>query len=176
MTTINIEPAIYFITEREQIRRRREAGEPKPWTTDPILRDFSFCNVQREECGELPPEKIRCQCEEYIALLDAIFATPLWHFISGRFAEVTCDCGFLIKRRVEIVNVGSAFECAECGRIYDVVSLEGKIGINLRVAWSTCVDCKSDNEIGAHELEEGKQISCRGCEATRKIGRAWVFS
>jgi 5-hmdU DNA kinase-like protein len=46
---MNIEPAIYFITERESIRRRREAGEPAPWTTDPILRDYRFCNVRRED-------------------------------------------------------------------------------------------------------------------------------
>jgi hypothetical protein len=123
------------------------------------------------------PNEIHRQCEEYIALLDRIFATPLWHFVSGRFAEVVCDCGFLIKRRVESVNVGSTFECSECGRTYDVVSLEeGKVGINLRIAQWTCVDCKSDNELGAHELEEGKEISCRSCEATRKIGKAWVFS
>jgi hypothetical protein len=110
--------------------------------------------------GELPAEEIRRQCEEYIALLDGIFATPLWHFISGRFAEVTCDCGFLIKRRAETVNVGSPFECAECGRIYDVVSLEeGTIETNLRKARWTCVDCKSDNELGAHELGARKSIA-----------------
>jgi hypothetical protein len=45
---MNIDPAVYWITEREAIRRRREAGEPAPWTNDPILRDYRFCNVRRE--------------------------------------------------------------------------------------------------------------------------------
>jgi len=34
--------------ERERIRLRREAGEPPPWTDDPILIAYSFCNVRRE--------------------------------------------------------------------------------------------------------------------------------
>jgi hypothetical protein len=45
---MNIEPALYWITERESVRRKREAGLPPPWTVDPILRDYSFCNVRRE--------------------------------------------------------------------------------------------------------------------------------
>jgi hypothetical protein len=34
--------------EREAIRQRKESGAPWPWTTDPILRAGSFCNVHRE--------------------------------------------------------------------------------------------------------------------------------
>src|SRR5207247_6900297 len=34
--------------EREAIRRRKAAGQPWPWTDDPILRDWFFCNVHRE--------------------------------------------------------------------------------------------------------------------------------
>jgi hypothetical protein len=34
--------------EREAIRKRKEAGEPPPWTTDPILAAGHFCNMHRE--------------------------------------------------------------------------------------------------------------------------------
>jgi hypothetical protein len=37
-----------FIRERESIRVHREAGLPKPWTDDPILQSYRFCNVYRE--------------------------------------------------------------------------------------------------------------------------------
>lgn len=37
-----------FITERHAIYLRRTAGEPKPWTQDPILRDYKFTNIFRE--------------------------------------------------------------------------------------------------------------------------------
>jgi hypothetical protein len=37
-----------FIRRREQVRLNKEGGLPRPWTTDPILRRYRFCNVQRE--------------------------------------------------------------------------------------------------------------------------------
>lgn len=37
-----------FIKERHAIHERREAGKPKPWTDDPILQSYRFCNVYRE--------------------------------------------------------------------------------------------------------------------------------
>lgn len=36
-----------FMTERERIRLRREAGSPPPWTEDPILSAYKFTNVHR---------------------------------------------------------------------------------------------------------------------------------
>jgi alpha-glutamyl/putrescinyl thymine pyrophosphorylase clade 1 len=38
----------YWIAERHAIYLRRERGDPKPWTTDPILRDYKFTNPFRE--------------------------------------------------------------------------------------------------------------------------------
>lgn len=37
----------YFASERQRIFERRVAGEPWPWTSDPILKMFKFCNVFR---------------------------------------------------------------------------------------------------------------------------------
>lgn len=37
----------YWIREREDIRKRREAGEPPPWSPDPILSNYRWCNVRR---------------------------------------------------------------------------------------------------------------------------------
>lgn len=38
--------------ERYRIKKRKDAGEPQPWTTDPVLRDFRFTNVYREDDRE----------------------------------------------------------------------------------------------------------------------------
>ncbi len=38
-----------FVNEREAIRIRKESGAPGPWTKDPILQQFRFCNVFRED-------------------------------------------------------------------------------------------------------------------------------
>jgi hypothetical protein len=45
----NLETFVYWISERESVRLKKEAGKPKPWTDDPILRDYKFCNVEREQ-------------------------------------------------------------------------------------------------------------------------------
>lgn len=37
-----------FIRERHRIYQRKQAGDPKPWTNDPILQSYRFCNVYRE--------------------------------------------------------------------------------------------------------------------------------
>lgn len=38
-----------FVKEREAIHQRRLAGEEPPWTRDPILTTYRFCNVRRED-------------------------------------------------------------------------------------------------------------------------------
>lgn len=39
----------YWITERENVRMSKAANRPKPWTPDPILQQYKFCNVHRED-------------------------------------------------------------------------------------------------------------------------------
>ncbi len=43
-----IDDLLYWMTEREAVRVAKESGKPKPWTEDPILQSFRFCNVRRE--------------------------------------------------------------------------------------------------------------------------------
>lgn len=40
---------VRFALEREEIRKRRAAGESKPWTDDPIMTKHHFCNVRRAD-------------------------------------------------------------------------------------------------------------------------------
>ena len=39
---------VSFIKERHAIYEKKKAGLPKPWTKDPILQQYRFCNVYRE--------------------------------------------------------------------------------------------------------------------------------
>jgi hypothetical protein len=39
---------VAFIKARHAVYERRQAGKPKPWTKDPILQQYRFCNVYRE--------------------------------------------------------------------------------------------------------------------------------
>lgn len=45
---MNAEPLFYWIKERHAIWTKRKLGLPKPWTQDPILQNYRFCNVFRE--------------------------------------------------------------------------------------------------------------------------------
>jgi hypothetical protein len=38
-----------WIKERHSINQKKLAGKPKPWTKDPILQSYRFCNVHRED-------------------------------------------------------------------------------------------------------------------------------
>jgi hypothetical protein len=44
----HVERFFAFIRERHAVYHRRAAGNPRPWTDDPILREYSFCNIYRE--------------------------------------------------------------------------------------------------------------------------------
>ena len=41
----------FFSTARERylIKLKRDSGHPPPWTEDPVLREWRFCNVHRED-------------------------------------------------------------------------------------------------------------------------------
>lgn len=44
---MNEDRLLSFIKERHAVYERRAAGQPWPWTEDPILREYRFCNVYR---------------------------------------------------------------------------------------------------------------------------------
>lgn len=44
-----LDAMVHWIKERDVVRMNKEAGKPKPWTDDPILQQFRFCNVRRED-------------------------------------------------------------------------------------------------------------------------------
>jgi hypothetical protein len=45
----SLEEFIHFINERHSIKLRKESRAPRPWTKDPILAKYFFCNVNRED-------------------------------------------------------------------------------------------------------------------------------
>lgn len=47
--TVDYSPLWHWVREREAIRIRKDRGDPQPWTDDPILGTYRFCNVRRED-------------------------------------------------------------------------------------------------------------------------------
>lgn len=56
----------YFASERQRIFERRLAGEPAPWTDDPILATYKFCNVFRaaDRVSQYMIQKVACGGDE----------------------------------------------------------------------------------------------------------------
>jgi hypothetical protein len=42
-------PLLIWMEERQRVFLKKEAGDPWPWTKDPILQKHKFCNVYREQ-------------------------------------------------------------------------------------------------------------------------------
>lgn len=42
-----LDTLVYWMLERDRIRASKESGAIKPWTMDPLLRDYRWCNVRR---------------------------------------------------------------------------------------------------------------------------------
>lgn len=40
---------VSFVNERHQTHLNRAAGKPAPWSSDPILQQYRFCNMRRED-------------------------------------------------------------------------------------------------------------------------------
>jgi hypothetical protein len=47
--TDNLNRFVNFILARHNVYLAREAGKPQPWSSDPILQGYKFCNVLRED-------------------------------------------------------------------------------------------------------------------------------
>ena len=129
-----------------------------------------------ESRSELSATEIRTQCAEYATYLEEILASGVWHFVSGRFLEFHCDCGFLIKRRAETTEIGADLECSECQRQYRIASIVGpEVEVVPRMATWTCRECATENKFSAHELEENKQYECSRCKTAVVFTKTWTF-
>lgn len=44
-----LDAMLHWVNERENVRIKKEAGKPYPWTKDKIISEHRFCNVRRED-------------------------------------------------------------------------------------------------------------------------------
>jgi hypothetical protein len=97
------EPAfLHWAAEREQVRLRRAAGEPGPWTDDWIIYEHRFCNVSREddrgtiEIKQLVRDPANAECDDLDLLKCLVLARMLnW----GPTLQHLADRGVLIPGR-----------------------------------------------------------------------------
>jgi hypothetical protein len=44
-----LEKLLYWMEERQQVYSKRKAGDPPPWSIDPLFQNYRWCNVYREQ-------------------------------------------------------------------------------------------------------------------------------
>ena len=73
----------YFASERQKIFEKRLAGQPAPWTDDPILQKYKFCNVFRAT-DRVSQYMIRevCYHAENCSLADRLFQIVAFRLFS----------------------------------------------------------------------------------------------
>jgi alpha-glutamyl/putrescinyl thymine pyrophosphorylase clade 1 len=96
-----------YIKERESIRIKKEAGEPFPWTDDPILQTYKFTNVHRSDDRTTKEFKVLYNANYsklqnlYNASLYRYFGTPIFARTVGFQYEYS---------RVNIVNAAEKLQ------------------------------------------------------------------
>lgn len=76
---------IYWVNERENVRRAKEAGLPKPWSTDPVFQETYFCNVNRE--NDKVTRGIRELWNVWVGMDDHIMSSIVPNMMMARFVN-----------------------------------------------------------------------------------------
>lgn len=166
------DPLWYWIRERESIRIKKEAGEPRPWTSDPILHAHHFCNVRREDdrgtkerreivkrvdVTELPEAYTLSNLLNYAPSIQIALVRPDWvKILQERLdrgekvfhtAYVVSTCGRSMNKLDYVAELVEAvarktFGRTTCRSVYD--QLSGINGLGSFLAGQIVADLKND--------------------------------
>lgn len=131
----------YWITEREGVRLRRLAGDPRPWSYDPIFQIQHFCNVRRED--DRVTKEIHATIRSHGVPVDEL---PYWYTIARMFNKpetlrhalrAWCNAAhwptYLKRLRAEghkLFHV--AYVVSTCGKSMDKVDYVGSVALAVR--------------------------------------------
>lgn len=146
------EAFIYWINERYQIFLDKEAGKPKPWSTNRVFQTTYFCNVHRE--NDKVTKWIR---EHYSGLVD----DPMFEYniILSRFLNwpATLDAiGYQWTHRPDLL-LTALEELAGLGKIWGGAYIITTHGIPMPKATYLCKNVLEDVYKGL----EGLRKACR---------------
>lgn len=108
-----IEDLIYWCREREEIRKRKLAGRPAPWTDDPILTRYRFCNVHRRDdrvSTWLRENVLTEQNIEYNLRSFLMFSALARWLNWPPTIKAIMDAGLYPRKRVDWVKIGKLID------------------------------------------------------------------
>lgn len=134
----------YWIRERESIRVKKECGDLMPWTKDPVLSLYHFCNVRRED--DRGTKEIRTVVQKWIINVDdlpwAYTLARLFNkastleFIFATMAGSGLDWGTRLKElQAEGVKIfNSAYVVSTCGQSMNKVDYVASVARQVKRA------------------------------------------
>ncbi|MCP2082235.1 UNVERIFIED_ORG: DNA-directed RNA polymerase subunit RPC12/RpoP [Methylorubrum zatmanii] len=114
-------------------------------------------------------------CDKYILELQKVARCDLhsFSFIGPNFI-FTCQCGFKMTRREELVCVGYNLVCSDCGRTSIVEELNNGIAtIRERRIVFKCNKCDTENAVPEIDMKGPIITNCRNCSARIGIKKSW---
>jgi len=100
---------------------------------------------------------------EILDELSAVLASSIWNVNFSQSCTFNCDCGFTVKRRLEIVEAGKPIVCASCGLSYDPELLGDEARFYRREFPYRCSGCGSEQAINERDLTKLPAVSCGAC-------------
>lgn len=135
---------IHWMTERNRIRAHKESGAPKPWTTDPLLRDYRWCNVCRMNdrvSRWLITNWYYVRHDPVHQLLDALYARLInWPDTLAEISESRTPCEAWRILRARAARGEKVFTGA-----YVVPGVKGKNKVDSIMELIDTIDCHPDD-------------------------------
>lgn len=127
--------------------------------------------IRQTETGKATEADARLKAAEIADELDRILATSLFAVNMGEFISFECVCGFHVKRRSSVLSHDDQVICGGCGRHWIYKELEGDPAYGFVPDGYSfpCLTCGETCQFEAHELGDGKIVTCAGCGAKAEV-------
>lgn len=118
-------------------------------------------------------EKLRAKLEKVLPEVDRVLDANLFSINIRETIDVTCDCGFMVKRRESLLVKELKATCANCGAMLGAEQKDdGWVFFRLFHNFD-CPRCKKKNNFPAQKLKDGVVLTCGGCGALVGIEKDW---
>jgi hypothetical protein len=127
--------------------------------------------IRQSETGKATEEQARTKASEIADELDRILATSLFGVNMGQYIVFDCTCGFHVKRRTSVLSPDDKVVCGGCGKHWIYQEHEGDPPWRfIPDGYSfSCLACEATCQFEAHELADGKVVTCDACGAEAEI-------
>lgn len=97
--------------------------------------------------------------------IERVLASTLFATVFKVEVSKTCECGFKMVRREELLRRDGLIVCANCKTIWGANESEKVWEFVRQFHTFPCPKCKAINHIPAKEIHEDSQLNCADCDA-----------